>query len=400
MIQDIAPHIYHNEMSWQSPRGDDLVLLFSENGEVCAQSREGRLHLPTVLETALAPEALQYLFSIDRQAFYLADAPDTLPDGWEFFSTGALRRCVADEAMFACAAAGSLWRWYRGTRFCGRCGGTLEKSRTERAMVCPACGNVIYPKICPAIIAAVHDGERLVLTRYRDRPFKNLALIAGFNEIGESIEQTVRREVLEETGLHVKNLRFYKSQPWVFTDSLLFGFFAELDGSDKITVQEDELAEAGWYLREELPEDTTHISLTAEMIEAGVDMDNPIAARAVHDQAFFKPAFEAYRDNFKKLYDTGVTVLAGSDMVLYKAPPLPIHQELGYMVDYGITPMEAIRTATYNAASVLGIENETGSLKEGLAGDLLIVKGDVSKNIRALDDVQEVYLAGEIVYTV
>ena len=138
---------------------------------------------------------------------------------------------------------------------------------------------------------------------------------------------------------------------------------------------------------------------TKQMIEAGVDMDNPIAARAVHDQAFFKPAFEAYRDNFKKLYDTGVTVLAGSDMVLYKAPPLPIHQELGYMVDYGITPMEAIRTATYNAASVLGIENETGSLKEGLAGDLLIVKGDVSKNIRALDDVQEVYLAGEIVYT-
>lgn len=67
-------------------------------------------------------------------------------------------------------------------------------------------------------------------------------------------------------------------------------------------------------------------------------------------------------------------MLAGSDMVLYKAPPLPIHQELGYMVDYGITPVEAVRTATYNAASVLGIEKETGSLKEGLAGDLLVVK--------------------------
>ncbi len=87
-------------------------------------------------------------------------------------------------------------------------------------------------------------------------------------------------------------------------------------------------------------------------------------------------------------------------MVLYKAPPLPIHQELGYMVDYGITPVEAVRTATYNAASVLGIEKETGSLKEGLAGDLLVVKGDVSKNIRALDDVLEVYLAGKTVYTV
>ena len=113
----------------------------------------------------------------------------------------------------------------------------------------------------------MHDGDRLLLTRYRGRPFKKYALIAGFNEIGESIEQTVRREVLEETGLHVKNLRFYKSQPWVFTDSLLFGFFAELDGSDKITVQEDELSEASWFYRSEIPEDRTHLSLTGEMME-------------------------------------------------------------------------------------------------------------------------------------
>ena len=126
---------------------------------------------------------------------------------------------------------------------------------------------MIYPKICPAVIVAVHDGDRLVLTRYKDRPIKHLALIAGFNEIGETIEETVHREVLEETGLRVKNLRFYKSQPWVFTDTLLFGFFAELDGSGRITVQEDELAEANWYPRSEVPADTAHMSLTAEMIE-------------------------------------------------------------------------------------------------------------------------------------
>ena len=115
------------------------------------------------------------------------------------------------------------------------------------------------------------------------------------------------------------------------------------------------------------------------MIEAGVDMDNPIAAESRSRSGIFKPAFEAYRDNFKKLYDTGLRCWQAAIWCFTKAPPLPIHQELGYMVDYGITPMEAIRTATYNAASVLGIENETGSLKEGLAGDLLIVKGDVSK---------------------
>ena len=137
---------------------------------------------------------------------------------------------------------------------------------------------------------------------------------------------------------------------------------------------------------------------TKKMIESGADMDNPIAARAVHDQRFFKPAYEAYRDNFKKLYDTGVTVLAGSDMVLYKAPPLPIHQELGYMVEYGITPLEAIRTATYNPACVLEIADETGSIMEGLLGDLLVVEGDVSKNIHALDDVIEVYMSGKTVF--
>jgi len=134
-------------------------------------------------------------------------------------------------------------------------------------MVCPVCGQVIYPKICPAVIAAVYDGDRLVLTRYKNRPFKKYALVAGFAEIGESIEDTVRREVREETGLRVGNLRFYKSQPWVYTDTLLMGFFAELDGSDKITVQEDELAEARWFARAEIPADHSGISLTGEMIE-------------------------------------------------------------------------------------------------------------------------------------
>ena len=137
---------------------------------------------------------------------------------------------------------------------------------------------------------------------------------------------------------------------------------------------------------------------TKKLIEEGGNTDNPIAARAIRDQAFFEPAYKAYRDNFKAIYDTGVTVLAGSDMVLYGAPPLPIHQELGYMVEYGITPLEAVRTATVNAAAVLGIGKETGCLKEGLAGDILAVKGDVSQNIRALDDVLEVFLGGRSVH--
>ena len=105
------------------------------------------------------------------------------------------------------------------------------------------------------------------LTKYQGRAFKRYALVAGFNEIGEPIEDTVRREVLEETGLRVKNLRFYKSQPWVVTDSLLMGFFCDLDGDDHVTLQEDELSEGTWFHRDALPDDFSHISLTGEMIQ-------------------------------------------------------------------------------------------------------------------------------------
>ena len=104
------------------------------------------------------------------------------------------------------------------------------------------------------------------------------ALVAGFNEIGETIEQTVQREVLEETGLLVHHLRFYKSQPRVVSDSLLFGFFADLAGPDVIRLQEDELAEARWFPRAELPTDHSTDSLTGEMIEAfraGMEPNHP-----------------------------------------------------------------------------------------------------------------------------
>ena len=193
--------------------------------------------------------------------------PPAAPAGYDYRPTRPLRDLRPDETLFALGAGESLWRWYEANRFCGHCGAPMAHGTSERSQVCPRCGQTVYPKICPAIIAAVYDGDRLLLTRYRGRPFTRYALVAGFNEIGESIEDTVRREVMEEVGLRVKNLRFYKSQPWVFTDSLLMGFFAQLDGPDAITLQEDELSEAAWFDRRNIPTDHSGISLTGEMIE-------------------------------------------------------------------------------------------------------------------------------------
>ena len=105
------------------------------------------------------------------------------------------------------------------------------------------------------------------MSKYAGREYKKYALLAGFNETGESIEETVRREVMEEVGLKVKNLRYYKSQPWSFSGSLLAGFYCDVDGDPSITLDREELSVAEWFDRDSLPETPNFISLTGEMIE-------------------------------------------------------------------------------------------------------------------------------------
>lgn len=262
MLQDIAPHIYHNPMSFAPPAPGDLALACA-GGEVLAKLEAGLLWLPTV-EQCTGASGWIYGFSIDETHYYL---PQGTPQAPGFSMVFNYRTLGPGQTVFACAVGESLTRWYAGNRFCGACGRPLEPSTLERALVCPACGRTIYPKICPAVIVAICHGDRLLLTKYAGRSFRRYALVAGFNEIGESIEETVRREVLEETGLQIDHLRFYKSQPWVVTDSLLFGFFVELAGPDRIRLQAEELAEARWFTREELPTDHSTDSLTGEMIE-------------------------------------------------------------------------------------------------------------------------------------
>ena len=130
---------------------------------------------------------------------------------------------------------------------------------------CPVCNNMVFPKIAPAVIIGLTNNDQIMMTKYAGREYKRYALIAGFTEIGETAEETVHREVMEEVGLKVKNIRYFKSQPWAFTDTEMIGFFAELDGDDKIRLQEDELSEAGWYTRKEIPDDARLISVGTEM---------------------------------------------------------------------------------------------------------------------------------------
>lgn len=266
MVQDIFPHIFRNEFTNRPPKDGDFVLSFGPDGLL--MDRAAGIRLPTVAEArALGAEGLQFLFAEDDADFFLSDKILPAGGGFAYVDSRAYRGMGPQEVLFACAVGESLARWYRSNRFCGSCGVEMDRSEGERAMKCPACGHTVYPKICPAVIAAVCDGDRLLLTKYAGRGFSRYALVAGFAEIGESIEDTVRREVMEEVGLKLGELRFYKSQPWVFTDTLLMGFYARLDGPGTVRLQEDELALAEWFSRDDLPEEHSGISLTGEMIE-------------------------------------------------------------------------------------------------------------------------------------
>ena len=275
MFQDLDVR-YDNAFRRAEPGAESLALLYRGDA-VLARTEGGQLCLPRF--GALSDEARglswRYAFSLGEREYFLAESGEAecgaeAPgegEGLRFTASRDFRGMGPKEAVFAAAVGESLHRWYGANRFCGGCGAPMADSETERARVCPACGLTVYPKICPAVIVAVTHGDRLLLTKYRGRAFKRYALVAGFNEIGESIEDTVRREVLEETGLRVKNLRYYKSQPWVFTDSLLMGFYCELEGGEDVVLQESELSEAAFYPRDRVPGDYSPISLTGEMIE-------------------------------------------------------------------------------------------------------------------------------------
>ncbi|NMA68796.1 MAG: NAD(+) diphosphatase [Desulfitobacterium sp.] len=272
MIQDIEPRIFNNAFKNKKAEPHDLFLAYDGDTVLVREDKE-KLWYPSFAdfkeEYPELPDESQFLFSIDDINYYLVEKKglDTVP-GWSYVTTNRFRTELKYWRSFAGVVGWQLNRWYENHRFCSRCSKELVHSQKERMLYCKACGFQVYPVISPCVIVGVYNGDKLLLTKYAGRAYRRFALIAGFAEIGETLEQTVHREVQEEVGLKVKNLQFYKSQPWPFTDTLLVGIFAELDGEDTITIQEDELSLAVWVPREDIPPAESNISLTSEMMEA------------------------------------------------------------------------------------------------------------------------------------
>ncbi|MFI3324873.1 MAG: NAD(+) diphosphatase [Clostridia bacterium] len=276
MIQDIKPLQLKNEFTPKQPKNEDLVFLFNKS-EVLFVNDNENLKVPTVklIGENFEDAELIYLLSVDETSIFMMKYQKniTLPEKFQFNPIGTFRTFMPKWTAFAGITAYHLSNWYECNKFCGSCGNLMKHSKTERAMVCDNCKNIVYPKISPVIIVGVLNGDKVMLTKYA-RGFSRYALIAGFCEIGETLEETVKREVMEEVGVNVKNIRYYKSQPWGFSQSLLMGFFADLDGDDSITLDTNELKVANWINREDIPQDNENeLSLTYTMMKAIKDAE-------------------------------------------------------------------------------------------------------------------------------
>ena len=267
MIQDILPEKLINHYIPCAPEENDTALYYENDRLLARYDGEGcEIVYPRFKEFCGVGRSV-YLFRIGDERFFLIMDADSVPEGYERYKMAELRNLKRrrKRGMFAAYTGYHLWKWYMTSRYCGACGAETEYDENERAKLCPVCGNKIYPRLNPAVIVGVTNGDKIILTGYR-AGFAHNALIAGFTEIGETMEQTVRREVMEEVGLKVKNIRYYKSQPWGVASDILMGFYCELDGSDEIKMDASELKYAAWVERGDVVLQPTDDSLTNEMM--------------------------------------------------------------------------------------------------------------------------------------
>jgi NAD+ diphosphatase len=272
MIQDIFPAKFYNHFENHEPANSDSAFLFSEGKVlVCYNQKSKLLTFPTCGDFSEKGLSARYIFSINNQKFFLISDQTAVPNGmteYQFYTPRQLRDMplASNVNLFAVFSAYHLWKWYDDNKFCGHCGHSLEHDTIERALYCPECNTKIYPRINPAVIIGIINRDKILITKYRTG-YAHSALVAGFTEFGETLEQTVEREVMEEVGLKVKNIRYYKSQPWALAQDILAGFFCEVDGDDKIKMDEGELKYAEWVSREEVELQPNDYSLTNEMMK-------------------------------------------------------------------------------------------------------------------------------------
>ena len=229
-------------------------------------------HIPTIgslRSLNLRPGTRLRLGTIGIEAYCgwsFRDKPE-LPAGWALEGLRALFGRLGEPEFRIAGYAMQVLRWVAENRYCGRCGHTMALEDGDRALICSGCTDTLYPRISPAIIVAITSGRRLLLARSGRFPNQRMfSVLAGYVEPGETLEECVRREIREEVGLEVRRIRYFGSQSWPFSASLMIGFTAEHAGGE-ITVDGREILEADWFSPERLPEIPMKMSISRQLID-------------------------------------------------------------------------------------------------------------------------------------
>ena len=213
----------------------------------------------------LAEHLLGNINGIPVFACELPEDIESLP-GYTFDSLWSFLGRVDEPVFYLIGRAKQIVNWHKNHQYCGQCGVKTQASPMDRSRKCPECGLLFYPRLSPSIIVLITRGEELLLARNARARSDFYSTLAGFVEPGESIEETVHREVYEEVGLRIKNLEYYKSQSWPFPDSLMLGFHAEYE-SGEIRIQKEELSDAGWFHYKNLPNHPAMFSISGWLID-------------------------------------------------------------------------------------------------------------------------------------
>jgi NAD+ diphosphatase len=246
---------------WFGCRGNRLLV--RSNGE-----QAGIPEANEVSELGLVPAWVHYFGRWEGKGCYALHFEEDVeaPAGFEWAGLRELFGRLEDDLVWAGGRAAQLVHWHANHRFCGRCAAPTGDHPTERAKLCPRCGLVNHPRVTPAIIVAVVRDRRLLLAHSKRFTARFFSVLAGFVEPGETLEECVQREVSEEVGVRVENIRYFGSQPWPFPDSLMVAFTADHAGGE-IRVDHEEICEAGWYAADQLPPIPPRISVARRLID-------------------------------------------------------------------------------------------------------------------------------------
>jgi NAD+ diphosphatase len=217
----------------------------------------------------LATVRYQYLGVLDSEPCWSVELEERieLPAGVELTGIRGLYERLPEVEYALAGRAVQIIAWERDHQFCGRCATPTERVSGERARRCPNCGLTSYPRISPAVIVLIERGDRILLARGHAFVPGRFGIVAGFVEPGESLEEAVAREVQEEVGIELADIRYFGSQPWPFPHGIMIGFRAQALSAE-LSIDESELAEAGWYAIDDLPIIPAKLSIARRLIDA------------------------------------------------------------------------------------------------------------------------------------